>query len=249
MKFSVIVSSYNQLDILKERVIPAYKNQTFKDFELIIADDGSSDGTEQFCQENGDIVNYFVTQPDEGYRLVEIYNKAAKVATGDYLIFSASDSYPKEDYLEHFAKVVSPDKMHNGIRVNVDEEGMVVGPDWRVDMVFFEIEGKDEVKIYHPRPWELMTLNTMCMPREAFEKMGGIHEGYKGYGKMDWDMAAWCHFNGISLWWCPQSIVNHIKHVEKEDTEANTALFKERLEGFKSKERKSQEKARLILQK
>lgn len=234
MKFSVITSSYNQLDQLK-KAEQHWNNQLFNDFEWIIADDGSDKDTQDWLDDR--VKNRggfsFVTQKNEGYGLTAILNKAAKIAEGDYLVFVMGDSYPKADFLENLNKVVAEDKMLNGIRMNVDQEGRIVSADWRVERVLFDLES-DEVQIAQPRGWEYMTLNSMCMPRKAFEKMGGIYPGYKHYGKMDWDMAAWAHFHGLKLCWCPKAIVYHLSHPERPDHEENTKVFQQRLKEFES---------------
>lgn len=67
------------------------------------------------------------------------------------------------------------------------------------------------------------------MPRKAYEKMGGIYPGYKFYGKMDWDIAAWSHYNGLKLFWCPKATIYHLSHPERPDHEENTKVFEERL--------------------
>lgn len=246
MRFSVITSVYNQKEQLLV-YLEAMKKQTYKDFEIIIADDGSSDGTQEMLLENyvdKVLINNplkCVSQLDEGYRLVEILNKAAAAAEGDYLVFIMGDSYPKADFLEQLHGFVADDRLVTGLRNQVNKEQEIVGTDWRVERVMFDID-RDEVQIMTPRPWQLMTLNSMCMPRAAFEKMGGIYPEYKGYGQMDWDMAAWAHFHGMKLFWIPKAVIYHFQHQEKDDTPANIEIFKKRLATFEAPELDKQER-------
>jgi len=94
MKASIILSSYNNLSAL-ELSIESLRYQTEKDFEIVIADDGSTDGTIEYLEKEG--IKYF-SSPNEGYRLAYIWNRGAELATGDRLIFGNSDiiSHPKE---------------------------------------------------------------------------------------------------------------------------------------------------------
>ena len=46
---SVIICTYNRKDVL-ERALAAYRNQTFRDFEVIVTSDGSSDGTDEMME-------------------------------------------------------------------------------------------------------------------------------------------------------------------------------------------------------
>lgn len=93
MKASIILSSYNNLSAL-QLSIESLKYQTEKDFEIIIADDGSTDGTVEYLKKEG--VKYF-SRPNEGYRLAYIWNRGAELASGDRFIFGNSDiiSHPE----------------------------------------------------------------------------------------------------------------------------------------------------------
>lgn len=47
---SVLIATYNRKDLL-QRAIKSVQNQNFDDYELIISDDGSNDGTAEFCKD------------------------------------------------------------------------------------------------------------------------------------------------------------------------------------------------------
>jgi glycosyltransferase involved in cell wall biosynthesis len=228
MQFSVITSAYNQLPLLK-KAHGFWKQQINNDFEWIIADDGSSDGTIEWCKQNG--IRY-VTQPDEGYRLTSILNKATAIAKGDYLTWVMADTYPSPQYLEQLSRYVHPERILNGIRMNVDGEGNVVSPDWRISRMFYLPENAGAVKVIHPTPWQLMTLNSMCMSKDLLNQLGGWDEGYKYYGKMDWDVPAHAHFTGKYLYWVMGAIVYHLDHEDRADHPENTAHFIKRLNQF-----------------
>ena len=86
---SVIVSTYNRPDALYA-VLRALSKQSDKDFEIIVADDGSDPETADVVHEwqrnwTGRIVH--VWHADKGFRLAEIRNRAITWSSGDYLIF------------------------------------------------------------------------------------------------------------------------------------------------------------------
>jgi glycosyltransferase involved in cell wall biosynthesis len=226
MRFSVITSCYNQLEQIKKT--REYLNkQTFIDFEWILADDGSSDGTDRWAKRNTD---KYVWQHDVGYRLTKILNKAAAVAEGEYLVWIMGDSYPKEDFLEKVSEYITSSMVATGVRVNV-KDGGAVSFDWRVSDV--DLTGVNCIRVKGKSPWKLMTLNSMIMPRSVYKRMGGIYSGYdEGYGRMDWDMAAWAHYCGYELTWIPQAIIYHEDHEGKKDTVNNVDLFNKRLKEF-----------------
>jgi glycosyltransferase involved in cell wall biosynthesis len=106
MKVSVIVSTYNNPAWL-EKVLWGYECQTYKNFELIIADDGSRSPTRelisQFQHESWmDIVH--VWHADDGFQKSAILNKAIQASSTDYLIFSDGDCIPRNDFVEVHVK-------------------------------------------------------------------------------------------------------------------------------------------------
>jgi len=104
MKTSVIFSTYNSPDWM-EKVLWGFFAQTERDFEIIIADDGSRDDTrDRIARLSADssLTIRHVWQPDDGFQKSRILNKAIAAAQGDYLIFTDGDCIPREDFVaEH----------------------------------------------------------------------------------------------------------------------------------------------------
>lgn len=86
-KFSVIIPTYNRLSLLREAVDSVFAQQ-FTDYDLIVVDDGSSDGTREWLASLGDRVRVF-TQPNEGPGRAR--NLGARQANGEFLAFLDSD--------------------------------------------------------------------------------------------------------------------------------------------------------------
>jgi glycosyltransferase involved in cell wall biosynthesis len=72
-------------------LLTSLERQTFRNFEVIIADDGSADESEKISQQKRSFPMRFVTQPDQGYRKAKILNQALKQARADYLVFLDGD--------------------------------------------------------------------------------------------------------------------------------------------------------------
>lgn len=87
---SVIITTYNRADLLP-RAIDSVLNQTYKDFELIIVDDGSTDNTreivENFKQKDSRMV--YIYQENQG--LPSALNKGLSVVRGEFIAFLDSD--------------------------------------------------------------------------------------------------------------------------------------------------------------
>jgi len=99
---SVIVSTYNQPAWL-EKVLLGYTQQEFRDFELIIADDGSKDETRELIARfaaKSDFPIRHLWHEDQGYRRLIILNAALLASKGEYLIFSDGDCIPRRDFVK-----------------------------------------------------------------------------------------------------------------------------------------------------
>src|SRR5687767_14161066 len=86
---SVIVPTYNRLDLLKQAVNSVF-HQSLDDWELIIADDGSTDGTIDYLNSLPPAKVRLVLLPHSGI-VAQVRNAAARAAIGDYLAFLDSD--------------------------------------------------------------------------------------------------------------------------------------------------------------
>lgn len=106
MKASVIMSTYNAEDWL-EKVIWGFSVQTEKDFEIIIADDGSGPKTKELLDRLRTQISMplvHVWQEDNGFQKSQILNKAIIASKTDYLIFTDGDCIPRKDFIETHLK-------------------------------------------------------------------------------------------------------------------------------------------------
>jgi glycosyltransferase involved in cell wall biosynthesis len=107
---SVIVSTYNRPDFL-DLVLRGYFRQSDREFEIVIADDGSSDATaaviEKARGETGMPVRH-VWHEDRGFRKSLILNRAITAASGDYLIFTDGDCSPRRDLISVHRRLSRP---------------------------------------------------------------------------------------------------------------------------------------------
>ncbi|WP_339625058.1 glycosyltransferase family 2 protein [uncultured Winogradskyella sp.] len=105
-KITVIIATYNKVDWLK-KVLYGYSMQTYKDFDIIIADDGSTEETKQVIDTFK--LNYPVNithawHEDKGYRRQKILNEAILAAKNEYILFTDGDCIPRKDFIETHAK-------------------------------------------------------------------------------------------------------------------------------------------------
>lgn len=92
MFFSVVIPVYNVEKYLNQCVDSILK-QTFKDFELILIDDGSSDKCGQICDEYAESDKHVKVIHKENGGLSDARNYGTRIASGQYIIFIDSDDY------------------------------------------------------------------------------------------------------------------------------------------------------------
>jgi glycosyltransferase involved in cell wall biosynthesis len=103
---SVIISTYNS-PVWLQKVLWGYNTQTYRNFEMVIADDGSSEDTFQLIEEMKKEVFYpiiHVWHEDNGFQKSQILNKATLACTTDYIMMSDGDCIPRPDFVEQHIK-------------------------------------------------------------------------------------------------------------------------------------------------
>lgn len=90
MKLSIITINYNNRDGLR-KTIESVVAQTTRDFEYIIIDGGSTDGSVDVIKEYADYIDYWVSEPDKG--IYNAMNKGVAVAHGEYCQFLNSGDW------------------------------------------------------------------------------------------------------------------------------------------------------------
>ncbi len=84
MKLSIITINYNNADGLGTTMQSVFE-QTSRDFEYILIDGGSSDGSKELIETNNSRFTYWVSEPDGG--IFAAMNKGVRAANGEYLLF------------------------------------------------------------------------------------------------------------------------------------------------------------------
>jgi len=170
IKISVVMSVYNGQKYLRE-AIDSILNQTFSDFEFIIIDDGSMDGSVEIVKSYQDDRIVFIPQKNAG--LAASLNRGVLLARADLIARMDQDdiSLPERlevqyDYLCTHADVIALGTAAEWIT----EEGasVCVMPSPDIESIF----EKDVLTspFFHP---------TVIFKREAFDLIGGYPEGFK----------------------------------------------------------------------
>jgi len=103
---SVIISTYNAEEWL-HKVLLGYSIQTIQDFEIIVADDGSSTKTKDVVAQFQNKFKHpiiHVWHEDKGFRKCKILNQAIVKSNTDYLLFTDGDCIPRKDFVASHLK-------------------------------------------------------------------------------------------------------------------------------------------------
>lgn len=103
---SVIISTYNS-EAWLEKVLWSYDCQTFKDFEIVIADDGSKQPTIDLINKMKSKVQYPITHvwhEDNGFQKSQILNQAILACNADYILMSDGDCIARADFVDVHVK-------------------------------------------------------------------------------------------------------------------------------------------------
>ncbi|MDH3268429.1 MAG: glycosyltransferase [Ignavibacteria bacterium] len=124
IKATLIAAFYNRLDYLK-LVLAGFERQTLKNFEFIVADDGSSEAVvnefkKTISQHSFPIKH--IWQEDKGFRKNKILNKAISESESDYLIFIDCDCVPHRAFVEGHLSYSNQNTSLAGRRVNLSQK-------------------------------------------------------------------------------------------------------------------------------
>ena len=106
-KISIVTINYNNPSGLK-KTIESVVNQTWKNFEYIIIDGGSTNGDVDIIKSFENQIDYWVSEPDKG--IYNAMNKGIKKATGDFIIFmNSGDNFTNSSVLEEVQSKLTSD--------------------------------------------------------------------------------------------------------------------------------------------
>jgi glycosyltransferase involved in cell wall biosynthesis len=121
---SVILATYNDANIL-EWSLAAFARQSFSDFELIFADDGSSETYEAILRKWAprfarEILH--VRHDRQGFRKTRIQNRAVSAARTECLIFVDIDCLPQRNFVRNHVTFLEPGVALTGRRVHIQRD-------------------------------------------------------------------------------------------------------------------------------
>lgn len=200
---SLIISTYNREDAL-EMVLLSVLNQSELPDEVIIADDGSQNGTRELIER---YKAKFTTKlihcwhEDLGFRAGQIRNKAIAMATQSYIISVDGDMVLHRDFIKMHKMAAWSGRFIQGSRVLLsDETTRRVIKDKRLSVAFFEPGIRNRFNsFFSPLLSKIVSRTTnrlegtrtcnMAFWKSDFIKINGFNEDIVGWGREDTEMA------------------------------------------------------------
>ncbi len=106
-KVSIIVPNYNYVRYLPKR-IESIVQQTYTDYEIILLDDCSTDGSQTYleeCAKHPQVSHLIINSQNSGSPFAQ-WEKGIALAQGEYIWIAESDDYSSVDFLEHSVRVL-----------------------------------------------------------------------------------------------------------------------------------------------
>ncbi len=176
---SVLISTYNAPQWL-ERALWGYSCQTYSDFEIVVADDGSTDETRELIdgmrRETGLTIQH-VWHEDRGYRRQTILNRALEALDGRYVICTDGDCIPRRDFVQvHCAgaregrflsagRCELPMDLSEAIATDDILSGRCFDPDW---LVRGGLQGRSQLRKVEARGLRARLLNMFTTTRATW---------------------------------------------------------------------------------
>lgn len=213
-KVSVLLATYEMPGHLA-LVLAALARQSFRDFEILLCDDGSGESTRAAVKAASPTLGVPLThlwQENRGFRKCRILNEAIRRAEGELLVFLDGDCVPHRDFVGDHWKTREPGTFGAGRRVEVSRKigerlsvadirrGIFDRPSFRLllDQLFGESEGWNRTIRWGTRPWlrKLLRLDRVVdlkgcnfsAARADLVAINGFDEAYEGYGREDTDV-------------------------------------------------------------
>jgi GT2 family glycosyltransferase len=228
VRVSVILANWNQGKSLL-LTLASLAKQSHLPIEVVVADDGSTDDSLDLLDGLADgaypfLVRY-TTGHHLGYGLTVSENRAAKVATGDLLLFTNADLAHAPGSVAGHARVAGRRVAGGLIREVNLEVASVLSPDDVLDWSVFEAKSRGnltaltnyEYMIRAPeRNMYGVWGGNFSVSASDFRGVGGFNEGYAGlYGGEEADLIQRLRKSGVKVAWAEKSVAYHLAHPSK----------------------------------
>jgi len=212
---SIVIPVYDGLDLTRGCVEALLEHTAGPGVEIIVVDDGSSDGTAAYLRSLGDRIRVLTQSSNAGF--ARACNRGARSGTGEHIVFLNNDTLPVRGWLEPLLAEV---EMHRDVGVVGSK---LLYPDGRVQHAGVAFARPDGLPYHlyrgaprdHPgtrrrRELGAVTGASMLVRRSLFESLGGFEVGYRN-GFEDIDLCLAARTRGVKVVLRPDSEFVHLE--------------------------------------
>lgn len=138
-KVSVIIPIYNAEKYIKQ-CIESLTNQTYKNIEIILINDGSTDNSKKICDEYRNKDNRVIVIDKENEGVSKTRNKGIELATGEYITFLDADDSINFNYIEELVKNIEDDCLVRFNNPNI-KENIILKDEYIKQIAIGKIQG------------------------------------------------------------------------------------------------------------
>ena len=212
---SIVIPVWNKVDLTKQCLEALAEVTTDVSFEVIVVDNGSTDGTEEFLKDlKGDV---HIIRNHENLGFAKACNQGAQAARGKYLVFLNNDTIPQVNWL---AVLVREVEEHPEVGIVGSKLLFADGSVQHAGVVFM----RSHLSAYHiyrtasnaipavnqRREFQAVTAACMLIRREVFEAVHGFDESFIN-GFEDVDLCLKVREQGHQVIYQPRSVLYHLE--------------------------------------
>ncbi|MBT7088555.1 glycosyltransferase family 2 protein [bacterium] len=210
---SILIVTWNSAEHLP-RSLDSLKNQSHKDFEIILIDNGSIDGCVDAVTEKYPELDIYIKKLDKNTGFAVANNIGAQMAHGKWLALLNADAFPEDDWLEQLLDATKqyPNAFFASRQIQantpdlLDGEGdayHVSGLAWRRNYGA-PLQKKSVVEeVFSP------CAAAALYPKQEFLNVGGFDEEYFSYHE-DIDLGFRLRLKGLRSYYLPEAVVHHV---------------------------------------
>ncbi len=215
---SIIIPVYNKAHLTRQCLDRVLKEPPKCSFEIIVADDGSSDGTQTLLAGYGNQIRVVTHPRNKGFATT--CNDGAAAARGEYVLFLNNDTVPFPGWLDTLVEYIQarPQVGMVGSKLlypngTIQHAGVAICQDLWPRHIYVGLPA-DHPAVNKARRMQAVTGACMLLPRELFQRLGGFDTVFINCYE-DIDLCLRLDALGYEIHYCPQSCLIHFESVSE----------------------------------
>lgn len=240
-KVSIIIPVYNQIHYTYACLVSILENTEGFDYEIIIADDVSTDATKEIDKFVSGLV---IARNESNQGFLKNCNNAAKKARGEYIFFLNNDTTVQKDWLPPLIRLLESDESIGMVGSKLiypdgrlQEAGGIIwsdGSGWN----YGRCDDPNKPEYNYVRDVDYISGAAIMLSRKLWEEIGGFDERYAPAYCEDSDLAFEVRKRGLRVVYQPLSVVIHFEGVSNGTDVNGTGLKRYQVENNKKLQEK-----------